>query len=229
MDQPPSDRPRSDPLPPPSPEGLISGTPPSAPGIPPPATPAPITSEPQPATPAARPANGEIRFYAVAAAVGGFLAVVGVFLKWFTARVAFSGASVGGVNIPAINRSQSFNGTEDWTGVVCLIVGVLILLVGIAGILAQEPGQRKAMNTAAAVGGIIVIAMCVVALIRIDSAVGDAKSAIEDSLNASGGGLQGLLDKFTVEAAAAFGLYVSFLGGIVAVVGGFLGARQSEP
>ncbi len=90
-----------------------------------------------------------------AAAVGGLVAFVGVYLGWFS------------VTAPA--GSGSFGGTADWTGLVAAIAGLLAVVGGGAAVLLRGGVLGTWGAGLASVGGIFAAAMATIALLRLDA------------------------------------------------------------
>lgn len=152
---------------------------------------------------------------AIAMLAGGLLGWAGVLLKWFKVSVSFGGGTFLGQNVPGLNRSATISGTHDWTGVIALIAGVAVMALGLAVAFLPERGTKKTAAMAAAVGGVVVLLMAVIAFVRVNSVVGIPA------------GLGGFMRDLTIDAGAAIGLYVSALGGVLGAVGGFLGTKDA--
>ncbi len=161
------------------------------------------TPGPQPErTPPRSTAGAVIDYAAWALVIGGFLLFLGVYLKWFTISASFSG----------VTASASTNGTSDWTGVVAVVAGLAALGAGAAALLMSPDIGRPArlVGTIAAVAGLIVT---VIAFFRANSVGLQLPGA---------GGANG------VDATATAGLYVSFLGAVIATVGAAMSMRRLE-
>jgi hypothetical protein len=127
-----------------------------------------------------------------AAAVGGLIAFLGVYLNWFT-------VTAGGVQ-------AEVRGTEDWTGLVAVVAGLAALIGGGAAMLIKDSPVGKLGAALAGVGGVFAAAMAIIALLRLDAIAQDV----------AGGPADG---------DWATGLWISLIGGLVAMVGGWQSQR----
>jgi hypothetical protein len=161
-------------------------------------------SNEQPERPSAPPpaASSQIDYAAWALIGGGFLVFIGVYLKWFD----FS-ASVGG-----FSTSASSNGTSDWTGVVAVIAGLVAIGAGGAALLLSDDIKRTA-RLIGATAGVVALIVTVIAFFRV--------SSVGVDLPTTGGAAA------SIDAKAAVGLYVSFLGAVIATVGGAMAMRRA--
>jgi hypothetical protein len=126
----------------------------------------------------------QINYTAWAAIGGGFLGFVGVYLSWF---------SIQGVG---------FNGTEDWTGVLAVVAGLVALAGGaVALLMGNDAGLKRIGLAAAAFGGVLLLVSTIAAFLSPPDILG-------------------------IEAETASGLYVSFAGGVIATVGAALAMKQ---
>jgi hypothetical protein len=143
-----------------------------------------------------------------AGAVGGLIGLVGVYVgKWFS-----YGYDVGGGHV-----TFYLNGTEDWTGQVAFIAGLAAFAFGIAYVLLSDRQIRRITGALMGVGGIFLLAMSLLAFTRIDEAVGAAPF--------TPGVVPGT--SIAISQSAAGGLWMSIVGGVVAVYGAFLALRQT--
>ena len=106
----------------------------------------------------------QIAYLPIVTAVGGFLAFVGVFLKWFNAA---------GIKNP---------GTDDWTGSGVMVLGIVVIFAGLAAIIVKDSGTKKTAGLAAMVGGFLVVFFCIMALTRLDSIYEAVKSTASAGL-----------------------------------------------
>lgn len=135
----------------------------------------------------------QLSIAAGAAAVGGLLAFIGVYLDWFTVTTAAG--------------SRASDGTADWTGIVAAIAGLAALLGGGAVMVMKDSAVTKFGAGLAAVGRVFAAAGALIALLRLDPiAAGIAGGP------ASGSG--------------AVGLWLSLIGGLVAMLGGWQAQRE---
>jgi len=140
-------------------------------------------------------------------AVGGGVVLVGVFLGWFHVSLWSSSGFFG----KELVGSETFSGTEDWAGMVAMAVGIVVALFPVVSMIFTEPGVRRLAANAAVVGGVLIAAAVVVAFLRVEQVTG--------SLDV-GSGFEG-----TREGSPAFGMPISGLGGVLAVLGGLVARR----
>jgi hypothetical protein len=160
--------------------------------------------DPEPGPQPAR--SGEIDYAAWSLVGGGFLILLGIFLKWFSVTA----------NIAGFSGSISKAGTEDWTGIVTLIASLVAIAGGGAAILLADVRVKRSALMAATIAGVIALVVTVIAFFRANS-VGVELPVLAGGPNAS------------IDAGAAAGLYVSFLGAVIATAGGVLAARRPAP
>jgi hypothetical protein len=140
-------------------------------------------------------------------AVGGGVALVGSILGWFRLSLWSSSGFFG----RELMGTETFSGTEDWTGVVAMSVGIIVVLLAVVSMIFAEARVRRLVGNAVAVGGILIAAAALMAFLR----VGQVTASLD-----VGSGLAG-----TREGSAAFGMPISGLGGVLAVLGGFVARR----
>lgn len=140
------------------------------------------------------------------AAVGAFLALMGVFLGWFGVMAVRQTAIFG----REIVRSETRAGTQDITGIVAAVLGGVIGVLAIAALTAGSPGFRRFAASFAGFGGVAVVAT---------SGLGAARAATV----AQGTGVA--LGRITLEGTTSLGLFVSAAGGAVAAVTGVIALR----
>jgi hypothetical protein len=139
------------------------------------------------------------------AALGGFVAAAGVFLGWWNAE-AYRQSEIFGRQLVA---QETLLGTASWTGMVALFTGIAVGLLGVAALLFTSDGVRRAAAILAMVGG---LAILIVAGIGIAQASSVAEAEIGGTI-------------VTVEGSAGFGLFLSAVGGLVALVAGIFARR----
>jgi hypothetical protein len=144
---------------------------------------------------ARRTDTSQINYPAVAVMIGGFLAVAGVFLKWFEYTTPVSGGF----------QTVSVNGTQDFTGVAVAVLGVLALACG-GLMMMNDENMRRSGRSVGVVSAVLVLVFALYGLTRAEDAVGGL-------LGASG------------TSGLAIGIYASTLGGIIATVGAALSLR----
>ena len=148
----------------------------------------------------------DITYAGIAGAVGGLLGVFGVYLKWFSYSYPTGGGTV----------TIYLNGTEDWTGQVAFIAGLCAFAFGIAYVLLPDPQIRRITAALMGVGAIFLLAMSVLGMTRVGQAVGvPVLVGVEPGTTVA------------VTSRVAGGLVLSFMGGVVAVVGSYLAIRRS--
>jgi hypothetical protein len=163
--------------------------------------PAESSPGPPPGPEPARP--GEIDYAAWGLVGGGFLVLLGIFLNWFTVTAQIAGFS----------GSISKAGTEDWTGMVALVASIVAIAGGGAAILMSDAGIKRSALMAATIAAVVALVVTLIAFFRANS-VGVDLPVLAGGPNAS------------IDAGAAAGLYVSFLGAVIATAGGVLAARR---
>lgn len=165
-------------------------------------------TDPQPERPPspASTGSGEINYPAWAMIGGGFLILIGIFLNWFTVS-----ATVGG-----FSASASETGTGDWTGIVALIASLVAIGAGGSAILMADPAIKRYALIAGTIAGVIALIVTVVAFFRANSVGIDLPQ-------------EGQLGAAAIDGKAAVGLYISFLGAVIATVGGALAMRGGQP
>jgi oligopeptide/dipeptide ABC transporter ATP-binding protein len=132
------------------------------------------------------------------ALVGAALAITGVFLPWAEA----SGPS----------GSDAASGIEALTGAVVLIAGILAAFGGLAGAMGKSARTSRRGSQLALIMGLPIVAIGVVELVRGAQALGEARDLIGP------GGSIGF----------GIGIFLAVAGGLIAMVGGFVGARAEK-
>jgi hypothetical protein len=122
-----------------------------------------------------------------AAAVGGLLAFIGVYLGWFL----ISAGEARGIT----------DGAADWTGLMAAIAGLAALLGGAAAMMFKDGAVSAFGAGLAAVGGVFAAAGALIALLRLDAIAAEIARA-----PASGSAAVGLL-------VSLLGGLVAMLGG----------------
>lgn len=140
------------------------------------------------------------------AAIGAFLALIGVFLGWFGVTAVRQTAIFG----REIVRSETRAGTQDITGIVAAVLGWFIGVLAIAALVAGTPVYRRFAASFAAFGGLALVAT---------SGLGAARAATV----AQGTGV--VLGRMTLEGTTSLGLSVSAAGGAVAALAGMIALR----
>ena len=150
--------------------------------------------------------SGDINYPAWAMVGGGFIILIGIFLNWFTVSATIAGFSA----------SVSETGTGDWTGIVALIASLVAIGAGGSAILMTDPMIKRYSLIAGTIAAVIALIVTVVAFFRANSVGVDLPR-------------QGQLGAAAVDGTAAIGLYISFLGAVIATVGGALAVRGRQP
>jgi hypothetical protein len=173
---------------------------------------------------------------AVVIVVGGALMTIGAFLTWVTAKVdltAFADAvkAKTGVDVSGVpgfsTASQSFSaaGVKGWEGKLAVLGGLLALGIAIAAIVGTV--SNSLAGRIAAGGAILGIIGAAYVLIRTSSAIADAKTTMAAQVSALG--LSPSIVDTIFKVSTGIGLYLSLLGGIVAIVGAVMLMRTAEP
>ena len=156
-----------------------------------------------------RSSSSEITYAGIAGAVGGLVGITGIYVgKWFSYSYGTGG------------RKATFyvDGTQDWTGQVAFIAGLAAFAFGIAYVLLSDPQIRTITGSLMGVGGIFVLAMAILAFTRVDEVVGPHPFTPGVDPGAT----------VTITQAAAGGLWMTVVAGMVAVYGSFLAVRQGS-
>ncbi len=141
------------------------------------------------------------------AAVGAFLAVIGVFVGWFGVTAVRQTAIFG----REIVRSETRAGTEDVTGILVAVLGGLCGVLAVAGLAGGSRWFRRFAASFAAFGGVAMVASSALGAIRAGTVAQGTEVAI---------------GRITLEGTASLGLYVSAVAGAVVAVAGLLALRS---
>ena len=93
-----------------------------------------------------------ISYMPIVAAVGGFLAFVGVFLGWF--KVAGAGTQ---------------SGTDHWTGTSTVIVGAVLVFAGIFLMVTKDSATKRTAALVTSICGILCVVLAGMAFAQMDS------------------------------------------------------------
>lgn len=140
---------------------------------------------------------GKISYPGVGVAVGGLIGFLGVLVGWFSYSYPLSDGTA----------TVSLSGTADWTGAVAMAAAFGAFAFGGAYVLLQDAKVRRIMSVLMAVCSAFLLMMSLFGFGRINDAIGVAPAAV-----------------FTT--AAGTGLVISFVGGVVSLVGSFLSSRE---
>jgi hypothetical protein len=139
---------------------------------------------------------GKISYAGVGVAVGGLIGFLGVMVGWF--KYSYPQGSG--------TTSVTLGGTADWTGTAAMAAAFGAFAFGGAYILLQDAKLRRIFGVLGAVCAAFLLIMSLSGFGRISDAVGAPASV------------------FTTGAGT--GLVISFVGGVVAMVGSFLASRE---
>ena len=134
--------------------------------------------------------------------LAAIVAIAGGFLGMAGVLLGWFTASV---STATVAGSTTVSGTEDWTGTGALAVGIVVILGGLAALdmFVKEASTRRIGALTATVGGIIVLFLAILGFTRADTSVG------------------------IVQGSAAFGLYVSGVGGAFSAAAGWIAAQRA--
>lgn len=152
---------------------------------------------------------------AIVAIVGGALLAVGSFLPW--AEVSGSGASV---------TAKGLDGSD---GYITLAAGLVAVVVGLVMLRATRRAVAVLAILAGLVGGGLAVYDAVTAKDSVlDAAAEDLAPSFGVSADQVRAALDQAIDAGQLGVSISIGLYVVMAGGLVAIVGGVLGLRQTE-
>jgi len=139
-------------------------------------------------------------------ALGGSLAVVGIFLGWWQVA-GYRESEIFGRELVL---EDTLAGTANWTGILALAVGLVVGVLAIISLLVESDDLRRILPVVAAAGGLVILAC---------AALGMLQSAEVARANVDAADL-------SVEGSAGIGLFLSAAGGALAAVGGLVARRQ---
>ena len=139
---------------------------------------------------------GKISYAGVGVAVGGVIGFLGVIVGWFKFSYPLGNGTA----------TVTLSGTHDWTGTVAMAAAFGAFAFGGAYVLMQDPQLRRITGVLGAVCSAFLLIMSLVGFGRVSDAIG-VPAAV-----------------FTT--AAGTGLVISFVGGVIAVVGSVLTSRE---
>ncbi len=143
---------------------------------------------------------GKISYPGVGVAVGGVIGFLGVIVGWFTYSFPL-GNGVATVNL---------HGTADWTGTVAMAAAFGAFAFGGAYVLTQDAKLRKLTSVLMGASSAFLLTFSIFGYTRVSDAVG-----VPAAVFSSGAGK---------------GIAISFVGGVVGLVGSLLASREStEP
>jgi hypothetical protein len=149
--------------------------------------------------------SASIDYPGIGVALGGILGFAGVYLNWWRYEYPVTGGTI----------TQYLHGTEDWTGQVAFIAGIGAFAFALAYMLMTDPQIRKITGALMGISSIFLLAATLVGFFRVDAATANPV-------------LLGVPAGETVQVGSglAGGIYVSFIGGVFAVVGTILAIRR---
>ena len=139
---------------------------------------------------------GKISYAGVGVAVGGVIGFLGVIVGWFKYSYPLGSGTA----------TVTLSGTHDWTGTVAMAAAFGAFAFGGAYVLLQDPQLRRITGVLGAVCSAFLLIMSLAGFSRVADAVG--------------------VPAATFTTAAGAGLVISFLGGVLAVVGSVLTSRE---
>ena len=150
-------------------------------------------------------ASASIDYAAIGVALGGILGFAGVYLNWWKYAYPVSGGTI----------TIYLHGSVDWTGEVAFVAGIAAFAFAIAFMLMPDPQIRKITGALMGISSIFLLAATLIGFFRVDAATADPI-------------LLGVPAGQTVQVATglAGGIYVSFIGGVFALVGTIMSIRR---
>ena len=139
---------------------------------------------------------GKISYAGVGVAVGGVIGFLGVIVGWFKYSYPLASGTT----------TVTLSGTHDWTGTVAMAAAVGAFAFGVAYVLVQDAQLRRITGVLGAICSAFLLMMSLFGFVRVSDAVGVPVAV------------------FTT--AVGTGLAISFVGGVVAVVGSVLTSRE---
>lgn len=142
------------------------------------------------------------------AAIGGFLAAVGVFLPWASA----TGVRTTEIFGEEVIGTTTSGGNGDVPGLIVFGVGAAVGVLGIVALLVPSEGLRRSVGPVAIVGGAVILVACAFGALRAEEVLGDLPPELADP-------------SVAVETTVAAGVFVSAAGGLIAAAGGLVARR----
>jgi hypothetical protein len=147
-----------------------------------------------------------INFLAVVTAVAGLTGFIGVFAKWFSYSYPVDGGVI----------TLYLDGTWDSTGAIAVAGGLGALVFGCAYILLTDPAIRRIVALLMVISSFVLLISSAIGFTRIDEAIGPSPF------------LPGAVGATEFHATVAIGLGISFVSGILAMVGSVLLVARRE-
>jgi len=148
--------------------------------------------------------------------IGGALAVAGSILPW--AVVAFRPGSLGVEPPQLFTPVRHVMGTHTGNGKITLAIGLVVSLLGIAGLLVRGRDSRMAVAMSSGVGGVALVALGIFELFRIHDTAAEFSPLR----------FRAFLFRRFVHVTPNYGLYVLIAGGVVALLGAAMLARRTR-
>ena len=160
-----------------------------------------------------QPTQSSTWSFAIAlAAVGGFLAAVGVFMSWASATGVRTTEIFGDERV----GTSSSNGTGDLAGLVVLLAGLVVGILEVLALLSSGEGLQRAAGMVAIAGGLVILAACALGALRPEAVLGDLPAELS-------------VPEVAVQTTVAAGVFVSAAGGVIAAAGGLVARRAPAP
>ncbi len=140
---------------------------------------------------------GKISYAGVGVAVGGVIGFLGVMVGWFKFSFPLGNGTA----------TVSLHGTADWTGTAAMIAAFGAFAFGGAYLLVDDAKLKKLTSVLMGASSAFLLMFSIFGFTRISDAVG-----VPAAVFTSGAGK---------------GLAVSFVGGVIALVGSLLASRES--
>jgi hypothetical protein len=160
-------------------------------------------------------ASPRTRMVALFAIVGGALAA-GSFLDW--------------ANLSGAGQQVSAKGTDGTDGYLALVAGIILILYGVARLIGNVMGAKKAMAMIAIVTGFVLGGVAVYDAVTAKTVLLDqAASQVANNTGVSEAQARAFLDQAVhsgqVAISLSFGIFVVIAGGVLGVLGGVMGLR----
>jgi hypothetical protein len=152
---------------------------------------------------------------------GGAVLIVGSLLAWVTVNL---GRTLGGLSVDV-------KGT-DADGTISLVCGIVVAIVGIVALAIKSRGVRRAMAIVAIVAGLIGGGVALYDISQKDNQLDTGfRQAIEQrtgqpATDAQLRALKAILERLGIKVSLGPGIYVTAIGGLVALAGGVMGVAR---
>ncbi len=161
----------------------------------------------------------------VVAIIGGAIAAIGSFLPWISVTFDFSAL---GTPAPTGSPTSESVGGLTTDGKITLVLAIAAIVAGLLMVAASGAGLKRGMAILALVGGLLVAGDVALNLAtkndQLDSAFGEGASEIATQLGISAEEAEAQLREF-LSVGYAYGIYVTLVGGVVALIGGVMGLK----